>query len=126
LGSPVHLDLPRWRSIVATSVTVARACRYLQKLGYRLLRRCSPSPALIRTIRGAHRAAQRAGLAVRITSLRNELDLNLLPGVMLLDQTGQQRMIPTPGQNVKRYGFGVNYAGVSHTIGSQDSAGFIA
>ena len=49
---------------------------------------------------------------VEITLLfQDEVDLNLLPGVIgCWTQRGQQRKVPTPGQNVKRYGFGaVNF-----------------
>jgi putative transposase len=41
----------------------------------------------------------------------DEVDLNLLPGIIgCWTRRGQQRRVPTPGQNQKRYGFGaVNF-----------------
>jgi transposase len=46
-----------------------------------------------------------------ILLFEDEVDLNLLPGIIgCWTRCGQQRRIPTPGQNQKRYGFGaVNF-----------------
>ena len=47
-----------------------------------------------------------------ILLFEDEVDLNLLPGVIgCWTKRGQQRRVPTPGKNQKRYGFGaVNWA----------------
>jgi hypothetical protein len=61
----------------------------------------------------------------------DEVDLNLLPGVIRCwTKRGQQRKILTPGQNQKRYGFGaVNFVTgqVTYRVGERkNSDGFIA
>ena len=62
---------------------------------------------------------------------QDEVDLNLLPGVLRCwTQRGQQRKLATPGQNVKRYGFAaVNFMSgcVTQHVGERkNSDGFIA
>lgn len=46
-----------------------------------------------------------------LSLFEDEVDLNLLPGIIgCWTRRGQQRRVPTPGQNQKRYGFGaVNF-----------------
>lgn len=61
----------------------------------------------------------------------DEFDINLLPGVIgCWTLRGHQRKIPTPGQNVKRYGFGaVNFSTgqLTYRVGERkNSDGFIA
>jgi putative transposase len=61
----------------------------------------------------------------------DEVDLNLLPGVIgCWTRRGSQRKIPTPGQNIKRYGFGaVNFVSgrLTYRVGERkNSDGFIA
>lgn len=85
--------------------------RHLRNLGYRIVRPvlsiASPDPeyetkaALLEQLKDQARGGQ-------ITRLfEDEVDLNLLPGVIgCWTKRGQQRKVPTPGQNVKRYGFG--------------------
>jgi putative transposase len=108
--------------------------RYLQALDYRIVRPvlsiASPDPDYtskaehLEDLKGQARRAEISLL------FEDEVDLNLLPGVIgCWTKRGQQRKIPTPGQNVKRYGFGaVNFmtGRVSHQIGEhKDSDGFI-
>lgn len=89
--------------------------RHLRALGYRIVRPvlsiASPDPEYETK---AARLAQLKDQAQsgQITLLfEDEVDLNLLPGVIgCWTKRGQQRQVPTPGQNVKRYGFGaVNF-----------------
>ncbi len=66
-----------------------------------------------------------------ILLFQDEVDLNLLPGVLpCWTPRGQQRKVATPGQNVKRYGFGaVNFMSgcVTQHVGEhKNSDGFIA
>jgi transposase len=61
----------------------------------------------------------------------DEFDINLLPGIMgCWTRRGSQRKIPTPGKNVKRYGFGAVHFLTGHLtyrVGERkNSDGFIA
>jgi hypothetical protein len=108
--------------------------RYLHDLGYRILRPvlsiASPDPDYpVKAEQLVHlkEQARRGEIALRF---EDEVDLNLLPGVIgCWTKRGQQRKIPTPGQNVKRYGFGaVNFmtGRVTHHVGERkNSDGFI-
>lgn len=89
---------------------------HLQRLDYRIVRPVlsinSPDPqyaakgAQLQTLK---EQAQRGEI---ILLFEDEVDLNLLPGVIgCWTKRGQQRKVPTPGKNQKRYGFGaVNWA----------------
>jgi len=69
---------------------------------------------------------------------RDEIDLNLLPGILRMwtactaffSVQGTQRKVMTPGQNVKRYGFGavsfVSGQTVHRMEDHKNSAGFCA
>lgn len=109
--------------------------RYLHRLGYGIVRPVlsisSPDPAY-RAKAAYLDKLQAWACQGQITLLyEDEVDLNLLPGVIgCWTRRGQQRKVPTPGQNVKRYGFGaVNYltGQVTRHLGEhKDSLGFIA
>lgn len=104
--------------------------RHLLDLGYRIVRPvlsiASPDPEF------AAKAAFLAQLKVQARSghitllFEDEVDLNLLPGVIgCWTKRGQQRKVPTPGQNVKRYGFGaVNFmtGQLTHHIGERKNS----
>jgi transposase len=109
--------------------------RHLQQLGYRVLRPVlsinSPDPDYDTKAAqlAAYQELARQGQIILL--YEDELDLNLLPGVIRCwTKRGQQRKIPTPGQNVKRYGFGaVNFVTgqLTHRIGERkNSDGFCA
>lgn len=70
------------------------------------------------------KAAARSGQLILL--FQDEVDLNLLPGVIgCWTKRGQQRKVPTPGQNVKRYGFGaVNFmtGQLTHHIGERKNS----
>lgn len=85
--------------------------RHLHQLDYRIIRPvlsiASPDPEFKRKV--AHLAAcqELARQGQLILLYEDEVDLNLLPGIVgCWTRRGQQRKVPTPGQNVKRYGFG--------------------
>lgn len=108
--------------------------RHLHDLGYRIVR-----PVLTIASPDPDYAAKAAALAARKAQayrgeiallFEDEVDLNLLPGVSgCWTKRGQQGKVPTPGKNVKRYGFGaVDFmtGQVTHLIAAyKDSAGFI-
>jgi hypothetical protein len=109
--------------------------RYLHRLNYRIVRPVlsisSPDPDY--QTKAAYLDKLKAWAEQgQITLLyEDEVDLNLLPGVLgCWTRRGQQRKVPTPGQNVKRYGFGaVNYRTgqvIRHISEHKDSSGFIA
>lgn len=108
--------------------------RHLRKLGYRIVRPvlsiASPDPeyAVKAAVLEDCQAQARRGEIVLL--FEDEVDLNLLPGVLgCWTLRGQQRKVPTPGVNVKRYGFGaVNFmtGQLTHAIGERkNSDGFI-
>lgn len=102
------------RDLVSVSAETIR--RHLQALSYRLLRPVlsinSPDPDYAPKAEQLTRYREQARRGDIILLYEDEVDLNLLPGVIgCWTKRGTQRRIPTPGQNVKRYGFGaVNFA----------------
>ena len=89
--------------------------RHLRKLGYRVIRPVlsinSPDPDYAAKTEHLKECQEKARRSEMILLYEDEVDLNLLPGVIRCwTPRGQQRKILTPGQNQKRYGFGaVNY-----------------
>jgi transposase len=89
--------------------------RHLWNLGFRIVRPvlsiASPDPdydAKVEHLEELKAQAQRGEI---ILLFEDEVDLHLLPGIIgCWTRRGQQRRVPTPGQNQKRYGFGaVNF-----------------
>lgn len=109
--------------------------RYLHRLGYSLVRAvpfiASPDPNYWRKVKKLVSLKRRAREGKIILLYEDELDLNLLPGVMRCwIKRGSQRKVLTLGKNVKRHGFGaVDYitgAIVFQTSEHKDSANFCA
>ena len=71
----------------------------------------SPDPEYRRKVEELERLKAQARRGKTILLFEDEVDLNLLPGVTRCwTRRREQRRIPTPGQNQKRYGFGaVNF-----------------
>lgn len=116
-------------------VSVETIRRHLQQLDYRIIRPVlsinSPDPEYQTKAAYLEQCQQLARQGEIILLYEDELDLNLLPGVIRCwTKRGSQRKIPTPGQNVKRYGFGaVNYVTgrLTYRVGDRkNSDGFIA
>lgn len=116
-------------------VTVAECTlgRHLRRLGWTLVRPAltvsSPDPeyGLKAAALEALKAQARRGEIILL--FVDEIDLNLLPGVWRCwTRVGEQRQVPTPGTNHKRYGFGAVHftAGslVTHLGEHKDSVGF--
>jgi hypothetical protein len=116
-------------------VTVAECTlgRHLRRLGWTLVRPAltvsSPDPAY--AVKAAELAVLKAqARRGQITLLFvDEIDLNLLPGVWRCwTRVGEQRRVPTPGTNQKRYGFGAVHFSegslVTHLGDRKNSAGF--
>lgn len=89
--------------------------RHLNALGFRIVRPVlsisSPDPdydAKVERLEALQAQARRGEI---ILLYEDEIDLNRVPGIIgCWTRRGQQRRIPTPGQNQKRYGFGaVNF-----------------
>ncbi len=108
--------------------------RHLLDLGYRIIRPvlsiASPDPEYDVKAESLEQLKEQARRGEITLLFEDEVDLNLLPGVIgCWTKRGQQRKVPTPGQNVKRYGFGaVNFmtGQVTHHIGERkNSDGFI-
>lgn len=108
---------------------------HLRGLAYRLLRPVvcihSPDPEYGRKAVELEELKAQARRGEIILLYEDEVDLNLLPGVIRCwTRRGEQRKIPTPGQNQKRYGFGaVNFTSgrlLRHFGEHKDSAGFCA
>lgn len=99
--------------------------RHLHRLGYRLVRAvpfiASPDPNYWRKVKKLASLKRRAREGKIILLYEDEIDLNLLPGVMRCwTKRGSQKKVLTPGKNVKRYGFGaVDY--ITGTIVFQTS-----
>lgn len=117
------------------TVSAETVRRYLHTLDYRIVRPvlsiASPDPDYRVKAQRLEDLKDQARRGEITLLLEDEVDLNLLPGVMgCWTKRGQQRNIPTPGQNEKRYGFGaVNFMSgrVTHQITEhKDSDGFIA
>jgi putative transposase len=109
--------------------------RTLQKLGFRIVRPVLSinSPDEHYETKAAHLQAcqQLAREGKMILLYEDEFDINLLPGVIgCWTRRGSQRKIPTPGQNIKRYGFGTVHFTTGqltyHTGEHKNSDGFIA
>ena len=109
--------------------------RHLHRLAYRVLRPVlhinSPDPEYDRKAERLEELKAQARRGEITLLFEDEVDLNLLPGVIgCWTRRGEQRKIPTPGQNQKRYGFGtVNYTNgrLTRCFGEhKDSAGFCA
>lgn len=89
--------------------------RHLRKLGYRVIRPVlsinSPDPDYESKAQRLKECQEQARQGEMILLYEDEVDLNLLPGVIRCwTKCGQQRKVLTPGQNQKRYGFGaVNF-----------------
>lgn len=89
--------------------------RHLHKLDYRVIRPVlsinSPDPEYETKAKHLPQCQEQARQGEMILLYEDEVDLNLLPGVIhCWTKCGQQRKIQTPGQNQKRYGFGaVNF-----------------
>lgn len=97
----------------AVSVETIRA--HLRRLGYRVLRPvlsiASPDPEYKSKARRLKRYKKAAKNGEILLFFQDEIDLNLLPGVLRCwTLEGTQRKVMTPGVNKKLYGFGaVNY-----------------
>lgn len=89
--------------------------RHLRRLDYRVIRPVlsinSPDPEYAAKAAHLEACQEQARNGDLILLYEDEIDLNLLPGVIRCwTKRGQQRKVQTPGQNVKRYGFGaVNF-----------------
>lgn len=89
--------------------------RHLRDLGFRIVRPVlsisSPDPDYDAKVEHLEELKAQARRGEIILLFEDEVDLNLLPGIIgCWTRRGQQRRIPTPGQNQKRYGFGaVNF-----------------
>ena len=85
--------------------------RHLRALGFRIVRPVlsisSPDPEYEAKVERLEELKAQARRGEIILLYEDEVDLNLLPGIIgCWTRRGQQRRIPTPGQNQKRYGFG--------------------
>lgn len=117
----------------AVSCETIRA--HLHALDYRVRRPvlsiASPDPEYTKKVKKLKRYQKQAKTGDILLYYQDEIDLNLLPGIMRCwTLEGVQRKVPTPGVNQKQYGFGaVNYvAGQTvHRIEEhKNSAGFCA
>jgi putative transposase len=117
------------------SVSAETIRRYLRRLGYRILRPvlsiASPDPDYEPKAEQLEQFKTQARRNEITLLFQDEVDLNLLPGVLRCwTQRGQQRKVATPGQNVKRYGFGaVNFMSgcvTQHIAERKNSDGFVA
>lgn len=107
--------------------------RHLHRLGWTLVRPVltvqSRDPAYASKADELEQLKERAKRGEITLLFEDELDLNLLPGVLRCwTRVGEQRKIPTPGINQKRYGFGaVNFLTgevVSHLAERKNSTNF--
>jgi transposase len=108
---------------------------HLHALGYRVRRPvlsiASPDPEYKQKARKLKRCQKQARNGEILLYYQDEIDLNLLPGIMRCwTLEGVQRKVPTPGVNQKQYGFGaVNYVSgqTVHRIEERkNSVGFYA
>ncbi len=89
--------------------------KHLHRLKYHLIRPVlsinSPDPDYDTKVKRLEECQEQARKGELILLYEDEFDLNLLPGVTRCwTKVGKQRKVLTPGQNIKRYGFGaVNY-----------------
>jgi transposase len=104
--------------------------RHLWDLGFRIVRPVlsisSPDPDYEAKVEHLEELKAQARRGEIILLFEDEVDLNLLPGIIgCWTRRGEQRRIPTPGQNQKRYGFGaVNFmtGKVSRFIGERKNS----
>src|SRR5690349_19114092 len=85
--------------------------RHLWRLDFRLVRPvtciASPDPDYADKAAELARYQEQARRGEIVLLYEDEVDLNLLPGVIgCWTRRGSQRKVPTPGKNEKRYGFG--------------------
>lgn len=108
---------------------------HLHDLGYRVRRPvlsiASPDPEYKQKVKKLKRYQKQAKNGEILLYYQDEIDLNLLPGIMRCwTLEGVQRKIPTPGVNQKQYGFGaVDYVSgqTLHRIEERkNSVGFCA
>lgn len=108
---------------------------HLHDLGYRVRRPvlsiASPDPEYKQKVKKLKRYQKQAKNGEILLYYQDEIDLNLLPGIMRCwTLEGVQRKIPTPGVNQKQYGFGaVDYVSgqTVHRIEERkNSVGFCA
>jgi len=108
---------------------------HLRRLGYRMLRPvlsiASPDPNYRQKVKQLEKYKKQARSGEILLFFQDEIDLNLLPGILRCwTLQGTQRKVMTPGQNVKRYGFGaVNFVSgqtVHRIADHKNSAGFCA
>ncbi len=108
---------------------------HLHALGYHVRRPvltiASPDPHYQEKAKKLERLQKQAAKGKIWLFYQDEVDLNLLPGILRCwTLEGTQRKVPTPGKNVKRYGFGaVNYVSgrTLHRIEEhKNSTGFCA
>jgi len=118
-----------------TTVAACTVGRHLCRLGWTLVRPVlsikSPDPDYAVKAAELELLKDRAQRGEIILLYEDELDLNLLPGVIRCwTRIGQQRRIPTPGTNQKRYGFGAVHfmegSLLTHIAERKNSAGFCA
>jgi putative transposase len=118
-----------------TLVSPETVRRHLHRLGYRVTRPVltisSPDPEYQAKVQYLQACQEQARQGKLVLLYQDEFDLNLLPGVIRCwTRRGEQRKVPTPGQNVKRYGFGaVNFLSgqLTHCFGERkNSDGFCA
>jgi hypothetical protein len=109
--------------------------RHLHWLDYRVIRPVlsinSPDPAYRTKAEQLKQYQEQARRGQIILLYEDEIDLHLLPGIIgCWTRRGQQRRVMTPGQNVKRYGFGaVNFrtGRITYRLGERkNSDGFCA
>lgn len=108
---------------------------HLHTLGYRVRRPvlsiASPDPDYQQKAKKLERYQKQAEKGDILLFYQDEIDLNLLPGIMRCwTSQGVQRKVPTPGVNQKRYGFGaVNYVSgqtIQRIEERKNSVGFCA
>lgn len=112
------------------SISAETVRRHLRALGYRIIRPvltiASPDPEYETKAAYLEQLKAQADQGQLRLLFEDEVDLNLLPGVLgCWTRRGQQRKVATPGQNVKRYGFGaVNFmtGQVTHHIGERKNS----
>ena len=126
-GLALYLKLQGLVSISAETVR-----RRLWGLGLRLIRPvltvASPDPDYEAKLAELEEHKEQARRGEIELLFEDEVDLNLLPGIVRAwTRRGEQKKIPTPGQNQKRYGFGtVSFMSGHITFGvseHKDSAG---
>jgi hypothetical protein len=118
-----------------TTVAECTVGRHLRRLGWTLVRPTlcvkSPDPNYALKVAQLEALKGRASRGEITLLYEDELDLNLLPGVIRCwTRVGQQHQVLTPGINQKRYGFGaanwIDGSMVTHIGERKDSVGFCA